>query len=100
MSNETRIQINTGLLVFSLTSLVTVAVAWGAMSAGQSQLKDLLQQYRNETRADHERVITHEEKISGLERRVSAVERKTGLAGQSAGEVQMVDRGAITNDNF
>ena len=100
MSQENYLKINTALIVFSLTSLVTVAVAWGAMASGQNQLKDgqrqmqeILQRLEADGRDVHGRVITHEEKIYGLERRVSAVERKTGLAGQNAGEPNFVDGG-------
>lgn len=100
MSNETRIQINNTLLVFALSVGGGALITWGTLINGQAQLKETLQQIRIEMRQDHERLISHEEKLIGLERRVSAVERKAGMAAGSAGDVQMVDRGVITNDNF
>jgi hypothetical protein len=54
-------------------------------------MQETLQRMEAEARSDHSKVITHEEKIYGLERRVSAVERKTGIASDSAGDPEFVD---------
>ena len=91
MSQENVFRINTSLLIFAVSSLVTVAVTWGTVITGQRQMQETLQRMETDARNVHSKVITHEEKIYGLERRVSAVERKTGLAGDNAGEPNFVD---------
>lgn len=91
MSNDTRIQINNTLLVFALSVAGGALITWGTLINGQAQTREILQQIRTEMRQDHEKIVTHEEKLFGLERRVSAVERKTGLARQNAGDPEFVD---------
>lgn len=91
MSQDNYFKINTGLLIFALTSAGGALITWGTLISGQAQTKETLNQIRIEMRQDHEKIVTHDEKIYGLERRVSAVERKTGLAGENAGEPNFVD---------
>ncbi len=93
MSQENVFRINTSLLIFAVSSLVTVAVTWGTVITGQRQMQEILHRLEADGRDIHNKVITHDEKIYGLERRVSAVERKTGLAGDNAGEPNFVDGG-------